>query len=64
MNERRCVLTVADRVTSKAIESIRRNREENSTGLSVNKANEGQCNPSYRYAVRVAYPMLADVPES
>lgn len=38
MNERRWVLTVADRVVSNVIESIRRNMEENSAGLSVNKS--------------------------
>jgi hypothetical protein len=59
MKERRCVLTVADSVASNVIESIRRNREENSVGWSVNKST-GESAEALS-AIKVAYPMLEDV---
>lgn len=61
MKEMRWVLIVAESVLSNVIESIRRNKLENSAGLSVNiSTNVSARAPQFPSK---PYPMLADVPE-
>lgn len=60
MKERRCVRTATDKVVSKVMDRIRRNRLENSPGLFVNRSVLSVSLLHLRKHSSV-YPMLEDV---